>query len=121
MSIVSASLFTIAIVSIVFRHRDFHFNIIWLDTKRKLNGNRMYMLLHPNHFSMISELQHYAEFFLLFPYENRYPYRQKSPTVILNFLLQTSINVSDNSIAIVLQWQSTIVIVSQWYFLQCQY
>ena len=58
------------------------------------------MLLHPNHFSKISEIQQYAEIFLLFPYENRYPYTQKSPNIILNFLLQTSINVSDNSIAI---------------------
>ena len=39
----------------------------------------------------------------------------------LNFFLQTSINVSDNSITIVLQWQTAIVIVSQWHFLQCQY
>ena len=57
MSIVSAnSLFTIAIVSIVFRHRDFHFKVVWLDTKRKLNGNRMYMLLPPIDFSKISGL-----------------------------------------------------------------
>ena len=79
------SLITIAIVSIVFRHRDFHFKIVWLDTKRKLNGNRMYMLLHPNHFTKIGELQQYAEIILLFPYENRYPYTQKSPTVFLIF------------------------------------
>ena len=32
-----ASLFTIAIVSIVFRHRDFYFKIVVLDTKRKIN------------------------------------------------------------------------------------
>ena len=43
------------------------------------------MLLHPNHFSKISELQQYADIFLLFPYENRYPYTQKSPTVFLIF------------------------------------
>ena len=45
--------FTIAIVSIVFIHRDFLFEIVCLDTKRKLNGNRMYMWLHPMHFSKI--------------------------------------------------------------------
>ena len=43
------------------------------------------MLLHPNHFTKIGELQQYAEIILLFPYENRYPYTQKSPTVFLIF------------------------------------
>ena len=56
MNSIGNSLFNIAIVSIVFRHRDFLFKIVWLDTKRKLNGNRMYMLLHPMHFSKISGL-----------------------------------------------------------------
>ena len=46
-----------AIVSIVFRHRDFHFKIVWLGTKRNLNGNRMYMLLHPMHLSKIHFFQ----------------------------------------------------------------
>ena len=44
------------IVSIVFRHRGFHFKIVWLDTKRKLNGNRMHVLLSPMHLSKISGL-----------------------------------------------------------------
>ena len=43
------------------------------------------MFLHPNHFSKISELQQYAEIFLLFPYENRYPYTPKSLTIFLIF------------------------------------
>ena len=47
------SLFTIAIV---FRHGDFHLRIVWLDTKRKLNGNRIFMLLPTMHFSKISGL-----------------------------------------------------------------
>ena len=70
-----------AIVSIVFRHRDFHFKIVWLGTKRNLNGNRMYMLLHPMHLSKISELLKFS----IVSIKNRYPYGQKSPTVFLIF------------------------------------
>ena len=36
-------LFTIAIVSKVFEPRDFHLKFLGLGTKRKLNGNRMYI------------------------------------------------------------------------------
>ena len=37
-------LFIIAIVSKVVEPRDFHFKFLDLGTKRKLNGNRMYIL-----------------------------------------------------------------------------
>ena len=33
--------FTIAMVSVVFKRRDFHFQLLGLGPKRKLNGNRM--------------------------------------------------------------------------------
>ena len=57
MSIVLAIVFfTIAIVSIVFKPRDFHSKLLGLGTKIKLNGSRMYMFLHPMHFSKISGL-----------------------------------------------------------------
>ena len=59
MPIVSAIVFSlgIAIVSIVFRHTDFHFKIVWLDSNRKLNGNRMYIVMPPMHFNKISGLR----------------------------------------------------------------
>ena len=34
---ISNSLFTIAIVSIVFKHRDFHFKIAWFKHEKKVN------------------------------------------------------------------------------------
>ena len=70
----------------------------------KLNGKRVYVFMHSMHFSKISGLRQHSEIILLFPYENWYLYVQEKSYCILNILLQTSINVSDNSITIVLQW-----------------
>ena len=69
-----------AIVSIAFRHRDFHFKIAWLGPKRKLNGNRMYMLLPPMHYSRISRLLQDSEFVSCFCTK-----MQENPTIFLNF------------------------------------
>ena len=54
--VMKKSLFTIAIVSIVFNPRDFHLQLLGLVSKLKLNGSRMYMFLHSMHFSKISGL-----------------------------------------------------------------
>ena len=90
---------------------DFHFKIVWLDTKRNLNGNRMYILLHPNHFSKTSDFQQYAEFFLFFSIRKSVPVHAEKSYRILNFLLQTSITVSDNSIAMVVHNSNSIAMV----------
>ena len=50
-SIVSAIVFTIAIVSIVFKFRDFHSKLLGLGSKKMFNGSRMYMFLYPMHFN----------------------------------------------------------------------
>ena len=54
MNSIGTSLFAIAIVSIVYKPRDFHSKMLVLGTKIKLNGSRMYMFLHTMHFSKIS-------------------------------------------------------------------
>ena len=46
----------IAIVSIVFKPRDFQSKLFGLGTKIKLNGSRMYRFLHIMYFSKISGL-----------------------------------------------------------------
>ena len=56
MDSIGNSLFTIAIVSIVFTPIDFHSKFLGLGTTIKLNSSRMYILLHPMHFSKISGL-----------------------------------------------------------------
>ena len=97
------SLFTIAIVSIVFRHRDFAFKIAWLGTKRKLNDKRMYKLFHPMHFRKIVDFDNILNFSLV-SIQKLVPVCADKSYHNLNFLLQTSINVSGNRITIVLQW-----------------
>ena len=56
------------------------------------------MLLPPMHYSKISRLLQYSV-----SIQKLVPVRAEKSYHILNFLLQTSINVSDNSITIVLQ------------------
>ena len=63
------SLFTITIVSIVFNSMDCHSKLLGVGTKIKLNGRRMYMLVHPMHFSKISGLRQHSDIFLLVQYK----------------------------------------------------
>ena len=97
------SLFTIAIVSIVFKPKDFHSKWLGLGKKIKLNGRRMYMFCI---ISFSARLVDFDNILIFFCWSNTKPvpvHTEKSYHY-LNVLLQTSINVSDNNITIVLQW-----------------
>ena len=61
------------------------------------------MLLHPMHFSKRVDFDNILKFSLVSK-QKLVPAHVEKSYHILNFLLKPSINVSDNSITIVLQW-----------------
>ena len=61
------------------------------------------MLLPPMHYSKLVDFYNILKFSFV-SIQKLVPVHAEKSYHILNFLLQTSINVSDNSITIVLQW-----------------
>ena len=78
MSIVSAIVFLLS--------QSFNSFYTWLGPKRKLNCNRMYMLLPPMHYSKISKLLQYSEISVV-SMQKLEPVRAEKSYHILNFLL----------------------------------